>query len=68
MLIQVNKQEDINNVKKNNMVRKGKLNGRTVWILDKIKTTRGDDMIYYRNLNSNNSDVRTKVIPKRRAK
>ena len=44
------------------MARKGKLNGKTVWILDKIKTARGDTMVYYRELNSSPSDVKTKVI------
>ena len=46
------------------MARKGKLNGRTVWIMDKIKTAKGDTMVYYRNLNSNPSDVKTKVLKK----
>jgi len=46
------------------MARKGKLNGRIVWILDRIKTARGDDMVYYRNLNSNPSDVKTKILKK----
>ena len=48
------------------MARKGKLSGKTVWILDKIKTARGDTMVYYRNLSSSPSDVKTKVIPKKR--
>ena len=48
------------------MARKGKLNGKTVWILDKIKTAKGDTMVYYLNLNSYPSDVRTKVIKKRK--
>ena len=46
------------------MARKGKLNGRIVWIMDKIKTSKGDTMVYYRNLNSNPSDVKTKVLKK----
>ena len=48
------------------MVRKGKIEGRTVWILDKIKTARGDTMVYYRTLNSTPSDVKTKVIPQKK--
>lgn len=46
------------------MGKKGKLSGRIVWILDKIKTARGDTMVYYRNLNSSPSDVKTKVLKK----
>ena len=45
-----------------------KLNGKIVWILDRIKTARGDDMVYYRNLNSNPSDVKTKVLKKLKSK
>jgi len=48
------------------MAKKGKLNGKTVWILDKIKTARGDTMVYYRELNSYPSDVKTKVIYKKK--
>ena len=44
------------------MARKGKLDGKIVWILDKIKTARGDTMVYYRTLSSSPSDVKTKVI------
>lgn len=46
------------------MARKGKLNGKIVWILDRIKTANGNTMVYYRNLNSSPSDVKTKVIYK----
>ena len=47
------------------MARQGKLDGKTVWIMDKIKTARGDTMVYYRNLGSNPSDIRTKVLKSR---
>ena len=50
------------------MVRKGKLNGKNVWIFNKIKTARGDTMVYYRNLNSNPSDIKTKVLKKLKSK
>lgn len=51
------------------MARKGKLDGRLVWILDVVQASGGRKLMYYREMNGSVTNVKTAIVePKVRSK